>query len=53
MTGTALRNTLIQPRWSGVAILSRVVEFHKTQRGPPCHPDDDQSCYIEAAVTAG
>lgn len=39
-----------QPRWNGVAILSRVGDIHETRRGLPGDPDDDQSRYIEAAV---
>lgn len=39
-----------QPRWNGVAILSRVGEIHETRRGLPGDPEDDQSRYIEAAV---
>ncbi|WP_375271640.1 exodeoxyribonuclease III [Sphingomonas sp.] len=53
---TALREAgyqaawLGQPRWNGVAILSRVGEIHETQRGLPDDPDPTQSRYIEAAV---
>lgn len=39
-----------QPRWNGVAILSRVGDIHETQRGLPDDPDPAQSRYIEAAV---
>jgi len=39
-----------QPRWNGVAILSRVGDIYETRRGLPGDPDDDQSRYIEAAV---
>ncbi|WP_232495507.1 exodeoxyribonuclease III [Novosphingobium kaempferiae] len=39
-----------QPRWNGVAILSRVGEIHETRRGLPGDPADDQSRYIEAAI---
>ena len=39
-----------QPRWNGVAILSRVGEIHETRRGLPDDPDPSQSRYIEAAV---
>ena len=39
-----------QPRWNGVAILSRVGEIHETRRGLPDDPDDSHSRYIEAAV---
>lgn len=39
-----------QPRWNGVAILTRVGEIHETRRGLPGIPDDDQSRYLEAAV---
>ncbi|MEO7602188.1 MAG: exodeoxyribonuclease III [Sphingomicrobium sp.] len=39
-----------QPRWNGVAILSRVGEPVETRRGLPGDPDDAQSRYIEAAV---
>ena len=40
-----------QPRWNGVAILSRIGEIHETRRGLPGDADDDQSRYIEAAVS--
>ena len=39
-----------QPRWNGVAILTRVGEIHETRRGLPNDPDDSHSRYIEAAV---
>jgi exodeoxyribonuclease-3 len=39
-----------QPRWNGVAILSRVGEIHETRPGLPDDPDDSHSRYIEAAV---
>lgn len=39
-----------QPRWNGVAILSRVGDIHETRRGLPGDPHDDQSRYIEAAI---
>ena len=39
-----------QPRWNGVAILSRVGEPVETRRGLPSDPDGSQSRYIEAAV---
>lgn len=43
-----------QPRWNGVAILSRVGEIHETRRGLPTlsrgDPDDSHSRYLEAAV---
>ena len=39
-----------QPRWNGVAILSRVGEPVETRRGLPGDPDETQSRYIEAAV---
>ncbi|WP_305097710.1 exodeoxyribonuclease III [Croceibacterium aestuarii] len=39
-----------QPRWNGVAILSRVGEIQETRRGLPGDPDDTHSRYIEAAV---
>ncbi|SMF65324.1 exodeoxyribonuclease III [Allosphingosinicella indica] len=38
-----------QPRWNGVAILSRVGAIHETRRGLP-GTDDGQSRYLEAAV---
>ena len=39
-----------QPRWNGVAILSRVGAPVETRRGLPNDPDPRQSRYIEAAV---
>ena len=39
-----------QPRWNGVALLSRVGEIHETQRGLPGEPEDTQSRYLEAAI---
>jgi exodeoxyribonuclease-3 len=39
-----------QPRWNGVAMLSRVGQIHETRRGLPGDPDPSQSRYIEAAV---
>jgi exodeoxyribonuclease-3 len=39
-----------QPRWNGVAILSRVGAPVETRRGLPGDPDESQSRYIEAAV---
>lgn len=39
-----------QPRWNGVAILSRTGEIHETRRGLPGDPDDTHSRYIEARV---
>ena len=39
-----------QPRWNGVAILSRAGELVETRRGLPGEPDGTQSRYIEAAV---
>jgi exodeoxyribonuclease-3 len=39
-----------QPRWNGVAILSRAGTIHETRRGLPGDPDPGQSRYIEAAV---
>ena len=39
-----------QPRWNGVAILSRIGAMHETRRGLPRDPDPSQSRYIEAAV---
>jgi exodeoxyribonuclease-3 len=39
-----------QPRWNGVAILSRVGAIHPTQSGLPDEPDPAQSRYVEAAV---
>ena len=38
-----------QPRWNGVAILSRGCEPVETHRGLPGDPDDAQARYIEAA----
>ena len=39
-----------QPRWNGVAILSRIGEPVETRRGLPDDPDPTHSRYIEAAV---
>ena len=39
-----------QPRWNGVAILSRCGRPVETRRGLPGDPGDDHSRYIEAAV---
>jgi exodeoxyribonuclease-3 len=39
-----------QPRWNGVAILSRVGEPVETRRGLPNDPDPSDSRYIEAAI---
>ena len=39
-----------QPRWNGVAILSRVGHPVETRRALPRDPDKEQSRYIEAAV---
>jgi len=39
-----------QPRWNGVALLSRVGELVETRRSLPGDPDPSQSRYIEAAV---
>ncbi|MFD0986571.1 exodeoxyribonuclease III [Methyloligella solikamskensis] len=39
-----------QPRWNGVAILSRGAEPVETARALPGDPKDDQSRYIEAAI---
>lgn len=39
-----------QPRWNGVALLSRAGELVETRRGLPGDPDPSQSRYIEAAV---
>ena len=39
-----------QPRWNGVAILSRVGQPVETRRALPVDPDTSQSRYIEAAV---
>lgn len=39
-----------QPRWNGVAILSRGGLPIETQRGLPGDPDDTQSRYLEAAI---
>ncbi|PWG03492.1 exodeoxyribonuclease III [Sphingosinicella humi] len=39
-----------QPRWNGVAILSRIGAPVETRRGLPGDPDDSHSRYIEAAV---
>lgn len=40
-----------QPRWNGVALLSRVGTPVETRRGLPNDPDPAQSRYIEAAVS--
>ena len=39
-----------QPRWNGVAILTRVGAIHETRRSLPGDASDDQSRYLEAAV---
>lgn len=39
-----------QPRWNGVAILSRVGAIHTTQHGLSDDPDPAQRRYVEAAV---
>ena len=39
-----------QPRWNGVAILSRNLNIRETRRGLPGDPDDTHSRYIEGAV---
>ena len=39
-----------QPRWNGVAILSRIGQIHETRRELPGDPDPSQSRYLEAAV---
>lgn len=39
-----------QPRWNGVAMLSRIGEPVETRKGLPGDPADVQSRYIEAAV---
>ena len=39
-----------QPRWNGVAILSKTGAPVETRRGLPDDPDDSHSRYIEAAV---
>lgn len=39
-----------QPRWNGVAILSRGAEPVETRRALPGDPGDHQSRYIEAAI---
>ncbi|WP_298812366.1 exodeoxyribonuclease III [uncultured Sphingomonas sp.] len=39
-----------QPRWNGVAILSRVGAIHPTHTGLPDDPDPAQRRYLEAAV---
>ena len=39
-----------QPRWNGVAILSRGGAIHETRRHLPGDAADDQSRYIEAAI---
>lgn len=39
-----------QPRWNGVAILSRLGDPVETRRGLHGDPDDDHSRYIEAAI---
>jgi exodeoxyribonuclease-3 len=39
-----------QPRWNGVAILSRVGQIHETRRRLPGDREDEQSRYLEAAV---
>jgi len=39
-----------QPRWNGVAILSRIGEPVETRRALPNDPNPEQSRYIEAAV---
>ncbi|SFR78667.1 exodeoxyribonuclease III [Sphingomonas jatrophae] len=39
-----------QPRWNGVALLTRGGEAVETRRGLPDDPDPAQSRYIEAAV---
>lgn len=39
-----------QPRWNGVAILSRVGRIHETRRRLPGEREDAQSRYLEAAV---
>lgn len=39
-----------QPRWNGVAMLSRIGAIHPTQRGLPDDPDSTQRRYVEAAV---
>ena len=39
-----------QPRWNGVALLSRIGEPVETRKGLPGDPTDVQSRYIEAAV---
>jgi exodeoxyribonuclease-3 len=39
-----------QPRWNGVAMLSRVGEPVETRRALPDDPDPSQSRYLEAAI---
>lgn len=39
-----------QPRWNGVAFLTRVGEIQETHRSLPGDPADGQSRYLEAAV---
>lgn len=39
-----------QPRWNGVAFLTRVGEIQETRRSLPGDPADGQSRYLEAAV---
>lgn len=39
-----------QPRWNGVAILSRGLEIKEVGRVLPGDPDDEQSRYLEAMV---
>jgi exodeoxyribonuclease-3 len=39
-----------QPRWNGVAILSRGCDPVETRRGLPGDPSDEQARYIEAAI---
>lgn len=39
-----------QPRWNGVALLSRIGGIHETRRGLPGDSEDTQSRYLEAAV---
>ena len=39
-----------QPRWNGVAFLSKEHEIEEVQRGLPGDPEDEQSRYLEANV---
>ncbi|MGB7843082.1 MAG: exodeoxyribonuclease III [Salinimicrobium sp.] len=39
-----------QPRWNGVAFLSKEYEIEEVQRGLPGDPEDEQSRYLEANI---